>query len=116
VPLADFVAGLDDATWSRWMAGLTTLAEIQVDMPRYELDYDQTLNATLEALGMRLAFTELADFSRLSDNDNLFIETVRQKTWLRVDEEGTEAAAATSVGVGVTSAPPGIRLDRPFLM
>ncbi len=69
-------------------------------------------------MGMRQAFAGgLADFTRLSPSmgRNLFISEVKQKAYVDVNEEGTEAAAVTSVGVGVTSAPPSIRIDRPFV-
>jgi serine protease inhibitor len=46
----------------------------------------------------------------------MFIQEVKQKTFIEVNEEGTEAAAVTSVGMGVTSAPPSFRADRPFLV
>jgi len=71
----------------------------------------------LSALGMSIAFSPgLADFANLSDaRDDLYISSVLQKTFVNVNEEGTEAAAATSVTVGVTSAPPSVRVDRPFL-
>ncbi|MDX1674405.1 MAG: serpin family protein, partial [Longimicrobiales bacterium] len=67
--------------------------------------------------GMTDAFAPFqADFTRITDDrDDLYIYEVKQKTYVRVDEEGTEAAAATSVTVGPTSAPPSIVFDRPFL-
>jgi serpin B len=65
---------------------------------------------------MRLAFTN-ADFTRMSPlGHDLFITRVVQKTFVDVDEEGTEAAAATVVGVGLTSMPASFRADRPFLV
>ena len=57
-----------------------------------------------------------ADFSRMTPAADAHISAVRQKTYMRVDEEGTEAAAATSVTVGVTSAGPGITVDRPYVL
>jgi serpin B len=65
---------------------------------------------------MRLAFSD-ADFTRMSPVGlNLIITQVLQKTFVDVDEEGTEAAAATVVGVGTTSLPPQFRADHPFLV
>ena len=58
---------------------------------------------------------DLADLTRLSPVGPLFISEVKQKSWVDVNEEGTEAAAATSVGVGFTSGPLVVRADRPFL-
>ena len=67
-------------------------------------------------MGMTQAFDEsTADFSRMSTDGRLFISSVVHKTAITVTEEGTEAAAATSVEVGVTSLPPSVRVDRPFL-
>jgi serpin B len=58
-----------------------------------------------------------ADFSRITKaRDDLYITSVRQKTFVEVNEEGTEAAAATSVGISVTSAPPAVIVDRPFIV
>jgi serpin B len=52
----------------------------------------------------------------VSPGQNVFITRVTQKTFVEVNEEGTEAAAATSVGIGVTSMPPTVQVDRPFLI
>ncbi|MFO7892505.1 MAG: serpin family protein [Longimicrobiales bacterium] len=124
--IAEVVAELDAATWAEWMAALdeADAREVVVQLPRFELEYERTLNDDLTALGMTDAFSELqADFTRLTPVDLpagegppwVFISEVKQKTFLKVDEEGTEAAAATSVGIGLTSAPPSYRFDRPFL-
>jgi serine protease inhibitor len=62
------------------------------------------------------AFVPAADFSRMTPDPRAYISSVIQKTYMKVDEEGTEAAAVTSVTVGVTSAPMPFHLDRPFLL
>ena len=80
-------------------------------LPRFKLEYEATLNNTLEALGMGIAFGSGADFSGMGPN--LFISEVRHKTFVEVNEEGTEAAAVTAV-VGVKSVPSVFRVDRPF--
>jgi serpin B len=86
-------------------------------MPKFELDWDGLLNDALKAMDMERAFDPFqADFSRMTEAPDAHISAVRQKTYMRVDEEGTEAAAVTSVTVGVTSAPPGITVDRPYLL
>ena len=69
------------------------------------------LNDTLKALGMEIAFGGGADFSGMGPS--LFISEVRHKTFVEVNEEGTEAAAVTVV-VGVESVPPSFIVDRPF--
>ena len=113
------VVGLTAAQWS---AGVASLGQGDVDltMPRFKIEWERTLNAELKALGMTTAFVpNLADFSRLSSTRgrDLYISYVKQKTFVDVNEVGTEAAASTSVGVGVTSVPVRtvIRVDRPFV-
>jgi serpin B len=69
-------------------------------------------------MGMGIAFdSNNADFSKINANNQLFISEVKHKTFIELNEEGTEAAAATSVSVGVTSIGPGgeIIFDKPFM-
>jgi len=91
-----------------------------VKIPRFKLEADLNLNNTLKALGMVTAFDRnQADFSAMS-TEPLAIDQVKHKTLVEVNEEGTEAAASTSVEIMVTSAPsepiPPFNLvaDRPF--
>ena len=74
------------------------------------------LNDPLIAMGMPTAFTGAADFSRISD-ERLLISKVIHKTYISVDEDGTEAAAVTAIEMIKTSMPmyPIVRADRPFL-
>jgi serpin B len=112
----DLLPALNDGTWETWMTALS-VGEAMVRMPSFELDWDQLLNGALKAMGIEKAFEPFqADFSRMTPAQDAHISAVRQKTYMRVDEEGTEAAAATSVTVGVTSAPPGITVDRPYVL
>ena len=101
-----------------WRSNLTVGSrDVIVQMPKFEMEYEIEYNDILKAMGMELAFSEWeADFTGIADvsPQNLFISEVKHKTFIRVDEEGTEAAAVTSVGVGVTSMPPSIIVDRPF--
>jgi serine protease inhibitor len=71
----------------------------------------------LQALGMHDPFVDSgADFSRMSPRGReLFISVVKQKTYVDVNEEGTEAAAVTNVGISLTSATAPFRVDRPFV-
>ncbi len=69
-------------------------------------------------MGMGSAFRAGADFSRLTPlgaTGDVCIQFVKQNTFVEVNEEGTEAAAVTSVGIGLSSLPPSMRFDRPFL-
>jgi serpin B len=87
-----------------------------VELPRFELTMEESLENILGDMGMRIAFDpNRADFTGINPAGDLFISSVLHKTFIRVDEEGTEAAAATSVGVGTTSVPIPIRFDRPFV-
>jgi serine protease inhibitor len=102
--------------WNTWVADLDS-TESLIGIPKFTLEYDVTLNDVLKALGMELAFSPSdADFTNLySGPERAFISRVKHKTFVDVDEEGTEAAAVTSVEVGVTSAPARLVVDRPFL-
>lgn len=118
---ADFesVAGsLTPASWQALTAGMTT-QQVDLSLPKLRLSYERMFNDDLKALGIRRPFMPGgADFSKMSTMGNqLFISFVKQKTFVDIDEEGTEAAAVTVVGIGVTSAPvvPVMRVDRPYL-
>jgi serpin B len=99
--------------------------DVQLYMPRFGFDTDLNLKPPMMALGMVDAFdSERADFTRMFDptqvNGNLYITDALHKAYIDVDEAGTEAAAATAIVLGITSAPmPSepviIRLDRPFI-
>jgi serine protease inhibitor len=106
-----FVASLTPSTWDALGATLTE-PDWDLYVPKFKLEWEDKLNDELQAMGMRQAFIPNgADFTRLSPSAGrrLFISEVKQ------NEEGTEAAAVTSVGIGVTSLPPSIRIDRPFV-
>ena len=85
-------------------------------LPKFELEWDGSLKEALEEMGMGLAFVPEADFTRMTPAADAHISRVKQKSYMKVDEEGTEAAAVTSVTVGVTSVAMPFRLDRPFLL
>jgi serpin B len=93
---------------------------INLEMPKF--DFETTINANehLKTLGMAEAFDpDLSDFKGMADVEDLHITDVLQKATITVDEEGTEAAAATAVIVGIESAPIGepisLVIDRPFM-
>ncbi len=111
----DLAAALTDENWAAWMEGFA-VEEVELSMPRFELEYQQVLNDVLKALGMEVAFSGAADFTGISPAGDLFISRVKHKTYVKVNEEGTEAAAVTSVEMGNRAATPiTMRVDRPFL-
>ena len=96
---------------------------MRVHLPRFELDWERVLSDDLRALGMIDAFDPpVADFTPMyarAREVELHVQTVKQKTFLRVDEVGTEAAAVTLVTMGITSCcsgPPELKADRPFVL
>ncbi len=98
--------------------GHLSSAKKNLFLPRFKLEYKIKLNDVLKALGMDIAFDpDKANFKKLYDGmGNAYISAVDHKTYVDVNEEGTEAAAVTSVTVGVTSIGGNtIRFDRPFL-
>jgi serpin B len=113
-------AGLTLQQWNAWIAALDSTKAF-VSLPKFTLEYQLKLNDVLAALGMGVAFVgcpavpDCADFTRMRSVRDLFISEVMHKTYVDVNEEGTEAAAATSVGIAPTSAPPSVVVDRPFL-
>ena len=74
--------------------------KLTVSMPKFRFEYEKDLIPTLQAMGMIIPFMEgMADFSNMSPSGGLYIGLVKQKTYVEVNEEGTEAAAVTVVGV-----------------
>jgi len=90
--------------------------QVQVYMPRFKVECDFDLVPRLKSLGMKLAFTDLANFSGISD-EALMISDVKHKTYVEVTEKGTTAAAVTSIGFVTTSMPnyPIFNVNKPFL-
>jgi len=118
--LSAFVAGLTAEAWSGWMAAFGGM-DGDIALPRFQIKYKTELVETLSALGMSVAFGDRADFSAMFPPDAqpaAAISRVIHQTYLDVNEEGTEAAAATVVGIGPTSVPPHFTMvvDRPFFV
>ena len=101
------------------MSKLRTV-EIVTYMPKFKLETSFGLNSTLETMGMKRAFSREADFSGIGSTDALYISAVIHKAYVDVNEEGTEAAAATGVvmramAVRLPKPIPVFRADHPFL-
>lgn len=103
--------------FNTWIENIS-VEETQLRLPKFEMEYEITLNEVLKSMGMERAFREgMADFRGINPAGNLFISEAKHKTFITVDETGTEAAGVTSIGIGVTSAPqiPTMIVNRPFI-
>ena len=108
---------LTAANLNGWLKKLGTF-EIDLKLPKFKITAEFKLNDTLKAMGMKDAFMPgKADFSGMATGEKLHITAVLHKAFVDVNEKGTEAAAATAIGVGATSLPqPGVfHADRPFV-
>ncbi len=117
VSLASAAATLNPEDWAEWMHRLSNgTTEIQLSLPKFEYEYKRELKDDLTALGMGIAFGMGADFSNISDQ-SILISRVLHQTFIKTDEEGTEAAAATVVEFEFTSMPMTtvVNINRPFL-
>jgi len=117
-PVKFLSACLQGQTWQKIQSGFGR-SEGEIMMPKFKLEFSVLLNDPLKALGMKDAFGAAADFPGIADAP-LNISEVKQKSYVAVDEQGTEAAAVTVVGVTASAVrmPPPNRftmiLDRPF--
>lgn len=120
-PLSTIEAQLDADRLATWLSSPMP-TKVAITLPRLHLETSFDLAKALAALGMPTAFTHRADFSGMTtDGTPLLISRVVHKAHLDVDEEGTEAAAATAVVMEATSAmrpeqPKDFRADRPFIL
>ncbi len=94
--------------------------QVILSMPKFKIEFKSSLKTCLEKMGMGIAFSNFADFSNISpksDFGNLFIKDIQHKTYLEVNEEGSEAAAVTSIEFGVESISETFELtiNRPFV-
>ncbi len=112
----DFIDNMTIGTWDEIRNKMSEVEELELKIPKFKIEYGiKKLNDSLIALGMGEAFTDRADFSGIMDN--VSISRVLHKAVIEVNEEGSEAAAATVVEIRETAAMEPIRFiaDRPFL-
>ena len=112
----ELIDGLTLPNWETWTSQLKD-TKMYFAMPKFKFAYQKELKPMLQQLGMTIPFTAgEANFSDIADAD-LYIDGVLHKAFVEVNEEGTEAAAVTSVSIGVTSVPnyPRMTMDRPFV-
>jgi len=110
------IAEFNQENWDLWINSFSK-HELTIEFPKFTLEYELKLNDVLTALGMGIAFDpEQADFTKIYKGpENAYISKVKHKTFVEVNEEGTEAAAVTSVEIGITSVGLWMRVDRPFI-
>ncbi len=122
LPLPDFnldhfYRELTPENWQQWKEEFT-MTDGYLQFPKFKMEFSIDLVETLRSLGMIEAFdSQSADFKRLAKDTFLYIDEIKHKTFINVNEEGTEAAAITSVGMKTVSIPPPgfvMIVNRPF--
>lgn len=113
----NMLTSFNASDWDRIRAGMPE-ANIEVGLPRFTLEYSAQLKETLREMGIQKAFTTQAELGKINPKADLFVDFVKQDAYLGIDEKGTEAAAVTSIGVGMTSVGPNqqVLCDRPFAL
>jgi serpin B len=112
----DILNNLTPENWDEWI-GLLTEKRMDLQLPKFTFEYKNVLNDELDIMGMGIAFTDQGDFTKINSGGNLFISKILHKSFVEVNEEGTEAAAVTSVEISLTSFPDNnlFCVDHPFL-
>jgi serine protease inhibitor len=103
--------------WNMWINEFKK-TQAQVSLPKFKIEFEEELNSMLKGFGMKDAFNGNANFSNITDKTDLYIDLVKQKSYIDVNEAGTEAASATAVVMKTVSAPldpTQFTVDRPFL-
>lgn len=118
--LSEFMKTLTPENWTNRMHSFAT-REGEIKLPKFKIEYEATLNDALKSMGMGVAFSQdQADFSAMTPIRPVWISSVKHKTFVEVNEKGTEAAAVTSVTIRATAMPPSARfkmiVDRPFAL
>jgi serine protease inhibitor len=118
ISLDSFVASLNSTIHDECIGRVQSRGDLIVNLPKFKVEYGvKRLNSVLKKLGMDIAFNPYeADFSGIASTTpgNLYISFVDHKAVVEVNEKGTEAAAVTNVGIGLTAAPPSFVVNRPF--
>jgi serine protease inhibitor len=115
---ADMVALLSKQNWTDWMKLFRKTETVDIMLPRFKFPFEIMLNDILTDMGMGIAFTGAADFRGINRFGDLNIDYVKHKTFIEVNEEGTEAAAVTVVAIERTSIGPEktyFHVNRPFM-
>jgi serine protease inhibitor len=103
---ADIVNNLNDTNWNQWVSEMDS-QEVVVKLPKFKFEWGRTINDEVIAMGLGNAFSDAADFSGINPEIPLQISRVIHKSFVDVNEKGTEAAAVTVVEIIETSMPDG---------
>ena len=100
--------------------GKLTNKKVELSLPKFEFDFSAELSQNMKSLGMKEAFTNSADFSIMKKEKDIYVSRIIHKTYIKVDEKGTEAAAVTAIVMRVLCAMPPepipvMKVDHPFL-
>lgn len=109
------VASLTGSEWNQLQTNMIP-GTVDLGFPKFAFSYETNLNTVLAGMGMPTAFTDAADFSKISMTDKLLLSFVKQNTFVAVDEKGTEAAAVTTGGISTTAIQLPTLFDRPFVL
>ena len=112
----EVIAEMNANTWEAWLSSFQTQA-VQLFLPKFKLEYEKKLKRTLSDMGMEIAFTDSADFSKMVYGGGVLIDEVIHKAFVEVNEQGTEAAAVTVVIIKETSvgSTPIVNVNQPFV-
>ena len=114
--LQNVIDQLDDKMWEGWMSSFEKTEGLDLYFPKFKFEYEESLLEMLHTLGIQDALTPgIADFSGINPSMDLYISDVKHKTFIDVNEKGTEAAAVTAVEIGYTSVGPMLNFNQPFL-
>lgn len=114
----DVLEALNQQNWATWNNSLTAVNNFKVYFPKFKFSYKNNLNDELNALGMKSMFTQEADLTGINEVEEISVSEVLHKTFVEVNEEGTEAAAVTSIEIKLTSVgtePAELKADKPFI-
>ena len=121
VNINTFIAKITDERLEEYYSKLKNV-KVELEVPKVELEFSGDLDEILRSLGMQEAYSDNADFGKMTNNNDIRINKVIHKTYLKVDEDGTEAAAVTAVVMNFKSMAPReeivykMHINRPFVL
>lgn len=112
----DFISDLDDDNLQKLIKRMNPKL-VELELPKFQFDFETSFNTALQNMGMVLPFSEESDFTGIVSDPSVYISSVIQKSFLSVDEQGTEASSATSETISTKGMPifEKMSVNRPFL-